>query len=55
MVQLHSPALKTQKVEVGVALMLCYTKYLPPFHIQYKLSMAVFHRAPCLPLQVSNI
>lgn len=35
MVELHSFALQTQEVEIGVVLVLCHTKYLPPFQVEH--------------------
>lgn len=41
MVELHSSALQTQEIEIGVILVLRYTEYLPPFQIKHELSVTL--------------
>lgn len=35
MVELHSSALYTQEIEIGVVLVLCHTEYLPPIQVEH--------------------
>lgn len=41
MVKLDLFALNTQKIKIGVILMLCHTKYFPFFKIEHKFSMTL--------------
>ena len=41
MVELHSSALQTQEIEVGVILMLCHTENLSPFKVKHNLPMTL--------------
>lgn len=41
MVELHSFALQTQEVEIGVILVLCHTEYLPTFQIEHNFPMTL--------------
>lgn len=41
MVKLNLFALNTQKIKIGVVLVLCHTKYLPLFKVEHKFSMTL--------------
>ena len=39
MVELHSSALQTQEIEIGIVLVLRHTEYLPPFQVEHNFPM----------------
>lgn len=41
MVKLDLFALKTQKIKIGVILVLCHTEYLPLFKVEHKFSITL--------------
>lgn len=41
MVELHSFALQTQEIEIGVILVLRHTEYLPPFQVEHNFPMTL--------------
>ena len=41
MVELHSSALQTQEIEIGVVLVLRHTEYPPSFQVKHNFSMTL--------------